>query len=91
MSRKLHNTLMAVIASSSLLTLGLIAGAPVMPSLQAAVTPVAVADLEQELATPDAALGDDAPAATPPRAHGQAVRGNRQSVSMPFFSFVPRG
>ena len=91
MSRKLHNTLMAVIASSSLLTLGLIAGAPVVPSLQAAVAPAVVDNLNQVPATPDAALGDDAPAATPPRAHGQAVRGNRQSVSMPFFSFVPRG
>ena len=91
MSRKLHNTLMAVIASSSLLTLGLIAGAPVVPSLQAAVAPAVVDNLNQVPATPDAALADDAPAATPPRAHARAVRGNRQSVSMPFFSFVPRG
>ncbi len=91
MNRKLHNTLMAIIASSSLLTLGLIAGTPVMPSLQAMVTPNAVATLDEVPAVPDTKAEGGEPASTTPRAHTRLARGNRQSVSMPFFSFVPRG
>ncbi|MES2858676.1 MAG: hypothetical protein V4704_05800 [Pseudomonadota bacterium] len=91
MNRKLHNTLMAIIASSSLLTLGLIAGAPVMPTLHAGVDPTAIATIEEVTALPDAAIDDVEPAANTPRSSVRTVRGNRQSVSMPFFSFVPRG
>ena len=91
MNRKLHNTLMAMIASSSLLTLGLIAGTPVMPSLHAIDVPNAVADLDQAPAMPDAAAEGGEPASTTPRGPTRVLRGNRQSVSMPFFSFVPRG
>jgi len=86
MNRKLHNTLMAVIASSSLLTLGLIAGTPAMPTLDAIVASHAVASFEETPAVPNAAAEPGEPSG-PTR----VVRGNRQSVSMPFFSFVPRG
>ena len=91
MNRKLHNTLMAIIASSSLLTLGLIAGAPVMPSLHDGVDQTAITAIDEVTAPPDATIGDGEPATTTPRSSVRAVRGNRQSVSMPFFSFVPRG
>ena len=91
MNRKLHNTLMEIIASSSLLTLGLIAGTPVMPSLHAIVGPNSVATLDEVPAVPAAKAESGEPASTTPRRNTSVVRGNRQSVSMPFFSFVPRG
>ncbi len=91
MNRKLHNTLMAIIASSSLLTLGLIAGTPIMPSLQAIVGPSSVATLYEVPAVLETKPEGGEPASTPPRGQTRVVRGNRQSVSMPFFSFVPRG
>ena len=91
MNRKLHNTLMAVIASSSLLTLGLIAGSPVMPSLHGPADPSAFAAQEDAPALPDAATQDGKSASAAGRPHARAARGNRQSVSMPFFSFFPRG
>ncbi len=91
MNRKLHNTLMAVIASSSLLTLGLIAGTPVMPSLHTFVASDAVASLEEVRPAPDGKADDGEAASSTPATQTRVVRGNRQSVSMPFFSFVPRG
>ena len=91
MSRKLHNTLMAVIASSSLLALGLIAGTPVMPSLHGGVAPSVLAALDQVPAATDTSRERTESTAPDPRRQTPAVRGNRQSVSMPFFSFVPRG
>lgn len=91
MTRKLHNTLMALVASSSLLTLSLIAGTPVMPSLHDTVTPAALANLDQTPALPEASIGDGQPASMSSPVQTKVLRGKRQSVSMPFFSFVPRG
>lgn len=88
MNRKLHNTLMAIIASSSLLTLGLIAGTPVMPSLHANPGQTAIATVDE---VPAAATSDGKAALKIPRGPTRAARGSRHSVSMPFFSFVPRG
>ena len=91
MNRKLHNTLMAVIASSSLLTLGLVAGTPVMPSLHAFVASEAVAGLDEVRPVLDGKAEEGEHASSTPAGQTRVVRGNRQSVSMPFFSFVPRG
>lgn len=91
MNRKLHNTLMAIIASSSLLTLGLIAGTPAMPSSDAAAAQDAFATLDKVPTFPDASKQEGEPNVSAPQPPSRVVRGNRQSVSMPFFSFVPRG
>ncbi len=91
MNRKLHNTLMAIIASSSLLALGLIAGTPAMPALDAAVAQDAFASLDGEPAHPEAPAEVAESSLGTPQAPRRVARGNRQSVSMPFFSFVPRG
>jgi hypothetical protein len=81
MNRKLHNSLMAVVASSALLVFGLLAAVPAQQSL-VPHSMVVIAD-----ATPveSASLDDGAEA---PRRKSHA-RG--QTVQMPFFSFVPRG
>ena len=91
MNRKLHNSLMAVIASSSLLTLGLIAGSPAMPALPDPVAQSAIASIEGVAALQDAANPNVESPVAARRSAARPVRGNRQSVSMPFFSFVPRG
>lgn len=91
MNRKLHNSLMAVIASSSLLTLGLIAGSPVMQSPNHPVTQSANASVDDVAVLQDDANGNRPSPAAAGRGPARAVRGNRQTVSMPFFSFVPRG
>jgi hypothetical protein len=86
MTRKLHNTLMAVITSSSLLVVGLVASSP--------ITSHDTTDTASVLAAIDAgeqvALGaiDDAEPA--PNRPVRAARHNRQSPAMPFFSFAPR-
>ena len=79
MNRKLHNSLMAVVSSSALLVVGLLAAVPAQQSL-APHSVIVIAD-----ATPvDGASLDDDEA---PRRKSHA-RG--QTVQMPFFSFVPR-
>ena len=87
MTRKLHNTLMAVIASSSLLVVGIIASSPVSPDFGAA-SPGGILvslDAQEELATSSI---DQTEAA--PTQKARAVRHRRQSLAMPFYSFAPR-
>ncbi len=84
MNRKLHNTTMALIASSSLFVLGLLAGSPA-PELSIAEAAGFDADKAVAAEALDAGL-------EPSDAHTrQHARRTRQSVSMPFFSFAPRG
>ena len=86
MNRKLHNSLMAVVSSSALLVVGLLAAVPAQQSL---IPQPVIA-----LAIAEAAPVDDAPrvdqskgSIEAPRPH---ARSRGQSVQMPFFSFVPR-
>ena len=87
MNRKLHNSLMAVVASSALLVVGLLAAVPAQQSLLPhPMSVVVIADATNDDAD---ALRDPAEGTVDaPRRHSRA-RG--QSVQMPFFSFVPRG
>jgi hypothetical protein len=89
MNRKLHNTVMALIASSSLFVLGLLSATPAVPGF-APLPPAAAAaafDADRAVAAETAADRGDVEAA--PRRHPR--RTTRQSVAMPFFSFAPRG
>ncbi len=85
MTRKLHNTLMAAIASSSLLVVGIIASSPVAPTAEATSTAGMLAAIDtQAESTADAS---DQAEAAPTR---KPVRYRRQSLAMPFYSFAPR-
>lgn len=87
MTRKLHNTLMAAIASSSLLVVGIIASSPVTPHLGTTNTANVLASIDSQVEMPSDAI-DQADAAPIQRA--RAARHSRQSLAMPFFSFAPR-
>lgn len=91
MTRKLHNTLMAIIASSSLLAVGLIAGTPVAPSPHGTVANASVDPLDEAPPMPDSASSANEASSTLPTSSTRGARSSGQSVSMPFFSFVPRG
>ena len=86
MNRKLHNSLMAVVSSSALLVVGLLAAVPAQQSL---VPQPMIALAVPEAAPADATLGDEADSTT--EAPRRQARFRGQSVQMPFFSFVPRG
>ena len=86
MNRKLHNSLMAVVSSSALLVVGLLAAVPAQQSL---VPQSMIAHAIAEAAPADDTLGDEADSTT--EAPRRQVRFRGQSVQMPFFSFVPRG
>ena len=90
MNRKLHNTVMAMIASSSLFVLGLLTASPAVPALATTTPSTAVASLDaDEARSADAVDGNvDQVEASPRR---QIRRPRQQSVAMPFFSFAPRG
>ena len=95
MTRKLHNTLMAVIASSSLLIVGVIASAPVTTEFGAssiASLPLSLDTQAFDLQAEPAASGLDRPDQTEaaPIQQARAVRHRRQSLAMPFYSFAPR-
>ncbi|MCR6495976.1 hypothetical protein LJB71_06915 [Thermomonas sp. S9] len=81
MNRKLHNSLMAALASSALFVIALLASTPATSS--------APASLAQDAPLQDAALAGLAPALDAPAAR-TGTRPLRQSVRMPFFSFAPR-
>jgi len=83
MNRKLHNTVMALIASSSLFVLGLLTSTPALAPQSTAVAAAFHADAVAVEAAEAEAEADL------PRRHVR--RGHRQSVAMPFFSFAPRG
>ncbi len=87
MNRKLHNTTMALIASSSLFVLGLLAATP---ALSPAPASVVAASFDADEAIAAEAVESDAEA-TPTAPRRQARNARRQSVAMPFFSFAPRG
>ena len=87
MNRKLHNTVMALIASSSLFVLGLLTSTPAIPSLAPAhATATAAFDADNAVAVE--AVDGGVERAEAPRRH---ARRTRQSIAMPFFSFAPRG
>ena len=87
MTRKLHNTLMATIASSSLLIVGIVASSPIAPEFSTASTDSVVASLEAQAGI--AANVINQTEATPIQ-QARAVRHRRQSLAMPFYSFAPR-
>jgi len=86
MNRKLHNSLMAVVSSSALLVVGLLAAVPAQQSL---VPQPMIALAVAEAAPADGILVDEADSTT--EAPRRQARFRGQSVQMPFFSFVPRG
>ena len=83
MNRKLHNSLVAIAASASLLVVGLLAATPIPPALPAAGDVVAAVDQ----ADTDTTHAEDA---SEQRVSGK-TRHRGQSMRMPFFSFAPRG
>lgn len=85
MNRKLHNSLMAVVSSSALLVVGLLAAVPAQQSL----VPQPMIAIAEAAATDGTPLADQTEGnADAPR---RQARSRGQSVQMPFFSFVPRG
>jgi hypothetical protein len=86
MNRKFHNSLMALVASSGLLAVTLMAASPVPASL-AGADGTMVAGLEASLE----ADRDPVNIGSGERPMPRALRRGRQSVAMPFFSFAPRG
>ena len=90
MNRKLHNTTMAMIASSSLFVLGLLTSTPAIPVLAPAPATAAAASFDADHAMAAEAVDQsvEQTEATPRR---HVRRGRQQSVAMPFFSFAPRG
>ena len=87
MNRKLHNSLMAVVSSSALLVVGLLAAVPAQQSL--------VPQPMIALAIVEAAPADGSPLVDQTEGNAETPRRQSrtrgQSVQMPFFSFVPRG
>lgn len=111
MNRHLHNTLSALVASASMLVVGLIAAAPLMPQ-DASLAPSTVLNsvqADQQVTTPaTAAVGTPAPVqlladaldqaashtidtSTQTRSTWSSQRERRQTLVMPYLSFVPRG
>ena len=86
MNRKLHNTTMALIASSSLFLLGLLGSSPAAPELAPSSGMATVASPAFDA---EHAVAAEAVVETSPRRHVRRAR--QQSVAMPFFSFAPRG
>lgn len=97
MNRKLHNTLFALTASGALLVMGLVVAAPLLPG-QPSGSPLAATPMAQEInAAQVLATAIEAAAAerleaepTSTRSTG-TTRNRRQTLVMPYFSFVPRG
>ena len=90
MNRKLHNSLMAMMASSTLFLVGLLVVGPGPTSLDPASSMTAVAALDADAADIQAGVAQDEVADTAAPPH-RGIRARQQSVRMPFFSFVPRG
>ena len=87
MNRKLHNSLMAVVSSSALLVVGLLAAVPAQQSL--VPQPMIALAIAEAAPAEDSALVDEADGNI--QAPHRQARFRGQSVQMPFFSFVPRG
>jgi hypothetical protein len=112
MNRHLHNTLSALAASGSILVLGLIAAAPLMPR-DASLAPQTLVTTTRLPAGPGStALEPESAAAVvsvvmlasaieqattididtaPKRTTRNSQRERRQTLVMPYLSFVPRG
>ncbi len=90
MSRKLHNTLMAVIASSSLLVVGIIASSPVAPEFGASSIASLPPSFDTQAETAASGLDQLDQTEAAPIQQARAVRHRRQSLAMPFYSFAPR-
>lgn len=88
MNRKLHNSLMAVMASSTLFLVGLLVVGPGPSSLQPMPPMTAVAALDVDAVDADGGSDEVADTAAPAR---HQARARYQSVRMPFYSFAPRG
>ncbi len=88
MTRKLHNTLMATIASSSLLVAGMIASSPVAPEFGTTSPANVLVSLDAQVDMAADAIEQTTEAA--PMQPTRAVRHRRQSLAMPFYSFAPR-
>ena len=90
MNRKLHNTTMALIASSSLFVLGLLTASPADHGRVPAPAPLAAAAFDADHAVAAEAVDETVEQVeAAPRRHVRRAR--QQSVAMPFFSFAPRG
>ncbi|RZA22050.1 MAG: hypothetical protein EOP93_01320 [Lysobacteraceae bacterium] len=90
MNRKLHNTVMAMIASSSLFVLGLLTATPTVPAFSPDSASAVVDSIDTDNAVVADAVDDSVEQAeAAPRRHARRAR--QQSVAMPFFSFAPRG
>lgn len=87
MTRKLHNTLMAVITSSSLLVAGILASAPAAPEFVMTGTTPALVSLDTQVQSTANVIEKTEAAST---GQARAVKHRRQSLAMPFFSFAPR-
>ena len=98
MNRKLHNTLSALTASGALLVVSLIIAAP-MPGQSirpvfASTAPAAELTAAHVLvdAIETAAVQTiESGSAETPRSTGTTTRNRRQTIVMPYFSFLPRG
>ena len=87
MTRKLHNTLMATIASSSLLVAGIMAGSRAAPEFDTASTASVLVSLDAQGEMVANSIEQKEAA---PIKQARAVRHRRQSLAMPFYSFAPR-
>lgn len=97
MNRKLHNTLSALTASGALLVVTLIVAAPIAGPTADPVfggTPVAT-ELDAARALADslgtAVQAIESGTTETPRSTGTSKRHRRQTLVMPYFSFLPRG
>jgi len=95
MNRKLHNTLSALTASGALLVVSLIVAAPVPGQADARATASVAAELGAA-GTLAQAIGTAAQTLEPggndeSRPAGASTSNRRQTLVMPFFSFLPRG
>ena len=112
MNRHLHNTLSALAASGSMLVLGLIAAAPLMPRDASVVSQTLVTTTRSPAGSGGTALELESTAAAvsavmlasaieqattidintaPKRTTRNSQRERRQTLVMPYLSFVPRG
>ena len=88
MTRKLHNTLMAAIASSSMLVVGVIISSPLSHASGPDETARVFASIDAEQALANDAIEQVVIAPIQPV---RKARNRRPSLAMPFFSFAPRG
>ena len=88
MNRKLHNTFLGLTASTAMLSLALVLGAPAARPAPVDDTLAAAIELEVRLALAEAGIEVEQADST---GGTQSRRRSRQSVLVPYFSFAPRG